>query len=119
MKHIDPNIIKIVSLLAEAKSALDEAFEKAKEYKEADADLAWHRECLQEEVDGLAKGEEWADEDSVAEARRKVADAEATHAALAAEVALLCKCLEDDLGSAGRVSDHYNGKVYPLGMKPL
>jgi len=112
MKQTDPNIIKIVSLLAESKSALDEAFEKAKEYQDIDQDLLWARECLQEELDGVAQGEEWADEDDLAKVEVK-------HALLAGELAVLCKNLEDSLGSAGRVSDHFNRKTYPLGMSPL
>lgn len=119
MKQTDTNIIKIVSLLSHSKQALDKVFEKAKEYQECDADLHWARECLQEELDGIASGEEWADEDSVSEAKEKLAKVEAEHIVLASELAVLCKSLEDDLGSAGRVSDHFNKKVYPLGMNPL
>ena len=119
MKQTDTNIIKIVSLLAESKDALDKAFDKANEYKECDADLHWARECLQEELDGIASGEEWADEDSVTEAKEKLAKVEVQHALLAGELAVLCKSLEDELGSAGRVSDHFNRKTYPLGMSPL
>lgn len=119
MKQTDPNIIKIVSLLAESKSALDEAFEKAKEYQDIDQDLLWARECLQEELDGVAQGEEWADEDSVTKAKEDLAKVEVKHALLAGQLAVLCKNLEDSLGSAGRVSDHFNRKTYPLGMSPL
>jgi len=119
MKYTDPNISKILSLLAESKHALDKVYEKAKEYAECDSDLRWARECLQEEVDGLAKGEEWAEEESVQQAKEKVEKVEAQHILLAAELATLSKSLEDDLGSAGRVSDHFNKKTYPLGMSPL
>jgi len=119
MKQTDPNIIKIVSLLAESKSALDYAFAKAKEYQDIDQDLLWARACLQEELDGVAKGEDWADKDSVAKAKDDLAKVEVKHALLAGELAVLCKSLEDDLGSAGRVSDHFNRKTYPLGMSPL
>jgi hypothetical protein len=119
MKQTDTNIIKIVSLLAHSKDALDKAFATAKEYQECDADLLWARECLQEELDGVASGEEWADEDSVTEAKEKLAKVEAEHILLAGRLAVLCKSLEDDLGSAGRVSDHFNKKTYPLGMSPL
>jgi hypothetical protein len=119
MKQTDPNIIKIVSLLAESKHALDKVFEVAKEYQECDQDLHWKRECLQEELDGVADGEDWADEDSVAQAKDDLAKVEVQHALLAGQLAVLCKSLEDELGSAGRVSDHFNKKEYPLGMKPL
>lgn len=119
MKQTDTNIIKIVSLLAHSKDALDKAFAKAKEYQECDQDLHWKRECLQEELDGIASGEEWADEDSVAKAKEDLAKVEVEHALLAGQLAVLCKSLEDELGSAGRVSDHFNRKTYPLGMSPL
>ena len=119
MKQTDTNIIKIVSLLAHSKDALDKAFDKAKEYQECDADLHWARECLREEVDGLATGEEWAEEESVQKAKADLEKVEAKHILLAAELATLAKSLEDNLGSAGRVSDHFNKKTYPLGMSPL
>ena len=119
MKQTDTNIIKIVSLLAHSKSALDEAFNKAKEYQDIDKDLRWARECLQEELDGIASGEAWADEDSVTKAKADLAKVEVKHLLLANELAVLCKSLEDGLGSAGRVSDHFNKKTYPLGMSPL
>jgi hypothetical protein len=119
MKYTDPNLPKILSLLAHSKEALDKVCEAADAYADCDADLKWARECLQEEVDGLATGEEWADEDSVQKAKADLEKIEAKHILLAAELATLAKSLEDGLGSAGRVSDHFNKKTYPLGMSPL
>lgn len=119
MKYTDPNLPKILSLLAHSKEALDKVCEAADAYADCDTDLKWARECLQEEVDGLATGEEWADEESLAKAKEDLAKVEAKHILLAAELATLAKSLEDGLGSAGRVSDHFNKKTYPLGMSPL
>ena len=119
MKYTDPNLPKILSLLAHSRGAMEKACEAADAYAECDSNLQWARECLQEEIDGLATGEEWADEDSVKEAKEKLEKVEAEHILLAAQFVTLAKSLEDDLGSAGRVSDHFNKKTYPLGLTPL
>lgn len=119
MEYTDPNLPKIISLLAHSRDAMEKVCEAADAYADCDKDLQWARECLQEELDGLAEGEEWADEESVKEAKEKLEKTEAQHILLAAELATLAKSLENDLGSAGRVSDHFNGKTYPFGMSPL
>jgi hypothetical protein len=119
MKYTDPNLPKILSLLAHSRGAMEKVCEAADAYADCDKDLQWARECLAEEVVGLAKGEEWADEDSVKKAKDDLEKVEAKHILLAATLATLAQNLESDLGSAGRVSDHFNKKTYPLGMSPL
>jgi chromosome segregation ATPase len=115
----DSNINKIVSFLASSKHSLDKALEKAKEYQDCDKDLKFYREDLEHELDLLNSKDEDGSQEVVDEAKRRLERVEADHILLASELAILCKTLEDDLSYAGRVSDHFNGKVYPLGMKPL
>lgn len=119
MKYTDPNINKVVALLAKSKSALDNAFEKALEYQECDQDLHRAREDVQDELDGQQAGEGEATPQSLAGALERLAKIEVRHTMLAGEVAALCRGLNDELGAAGRVSDHFEGKAYPFGMSPL
>jgi hypothetical protein len=119
MKHIDPNIDRIVGLLSKAKSALDETHRLAKEYQEVDADLARTKGYIADELELIESKDDSADPEALADYRKQAERIEAEHILLASELAISCKNLEDYLGYAGRVSDHFNGKVYPMGMKPL
>lgn len=115
----DSNINKIVSFLAASKHSLDKALEKAKEYQDCDKDLKFCRDELEYELDLLNSKDEDGSQEAVDEAKRRLEKVEAEHILLASEFAVICKGLEDDLSYAGRVSDHFNGRVYPLGMSPL
>ena len=119
MRYIDPNISKILSLLAASKQALDKAYEKAQEYAESDKDLRLAQETLESDLE-YQKDEPQIDwDDEVKRSKERLEREQVTNIQLAAEMAVLCKSLEDNLGSAGRVSDHFNKKQYPLGMSPL
>lgn len=118
-EHIDPNIDRIVGMLHRAKSALDETCRVAKEYAEVDSDLARNRLYLAYEVNLIINKDENANEEEANRYRNICEKLEAQHILLAGELAVRGKCLEDDLSYAVRVSDHFNGKKYPLGMSPL
>lgn len=119
MRYIDPNISKILSLLAHSKHALDKAYEKAQEYAESDKDVQHAQDMLESDLE-CQKDEPDVDYSSdIARSRTRLEREQVTNIQLAAELAVLCKSLEDELGSAGRVADHFNKKVYPLGMSPL
>ena len=119
MRYNDPNIAKILSLLAHAKHSLDKAYEKAQEYAESDKDVQHAKDTLESDLE-YQKDEPDIDWDAeVKRSKERLEREQVTNIQLAAELATLCKSLEDDLGSAGRVSDHFNGKKYPLGMSPL
>jgi hypothetical protein len=119
MRYTDPNIAKILSLLAYSKDALDKVYEKAQEYAESDKDVTLAQDMLESDLE-FQKDEPEMDHDAdIARSRARLEREQAANILLAAELATLCKSLEDNLGSAGRVSDHFNKKVYPLGMSPL
>lgn len=119
MKYIDPNISKILALLAESKHALDKVYEKAQEYAESDKDVTHAQDMLESDLECQAEEPDVDYAPDIARSRARLEREQAANILLAAELAVMCKNLEDELGSAGRVSDHFNGKVYPLGMSPL
>ena len=119
MKHIDPNIDRIVGLLSQAKSALDETHRLAKEYQEVDEDLARIKGYIADELELIESKDESADPVALANYRKQAERIEVEHILLAGQLALSAKTLEDYLGYAGRVSDHFNKKTYPFGMSPL
>ena len=119
MKQTDPNISRIVGLLSNAKSALDETHRLAKEYQEVDADLARIKGYIADELELIESKDDSADPEALAEYRKQAERIEVEHTLLAGQLASSAKTLEDYLGYAGRVSDHFNGKKYPLGMSPL
>ncbi len=119
MKYTDPKIAKILALLAHSKDALDKAYEKAQEYAESDKDVQHAQDMLESDLEYQKDEPEIDSADDIAKSRARLEREQANNLLLAAELATLCKSLEDDLGSAGRVSDHFNGKTYPLGMSPL
>lgn len=119
MRYTDPNISKILSLLARSKDALDKAYEKAQEYAESDKDVQHAQDMLESDLEFQKDEPDIDSSDDIDKSRARLEREQAANIILAAELATLCKSLEDDLGSAGRVSDHFNKKTYPLGMSPL
>jgi hypothetical protein len=111
---------KIVALLSESKHSLDKAHEAARNAVEARKEVSYHNWTLAEDI-ALAK-EEGLDPNTAPEVvrrRERLAETQAEYFKALETLTLYGKGLEDDLGSAGRVSDHFNGKKYPLGMSPL
>lgn len=109
---------KIINLLSESKHSLDKAHKAALEALEAKKDIGLY-ESMVEDDESFAKEEGENPERYAARSRERLAEAKRDYDKAMETLALYAKGLEDDLGSAGRVSDHFNGKQYPLGMSPL
>lgn len=114
----DHNINKIVNLLNRSKHALDAAYNAALEYQEAKKDIEHCESMLEDDLE-FAKEENENPEKYSARSRERLEIARLDADKAEKKLVDLGKSLEDELGSAGRVSDHFNGKVYPLGMSPL
>jgi hypothetical protein len=119
MRYNDPNISKILSLLANSKNALEKVYEKALEYADSDKDVTLAQDMLSSDLEYQRDEPDMDHAEDIAKSRARLEREQAANILLAAELATLCKSLEDDLGSAGRVSDHFNKKTYPFGMSPL
>lgn len=119
MRYNDPNIAKIISLLSHSKLALDAALEAAQEYAESDRDVTLGRDMLENDLEHQKDNPEMDCSADIERSKERLKEAEIQNIKTAAVLAVLAKNLENDLGHAGRVSDHFNKKVYPLGMSPL
>jgi len=109
---------KIINLLLSSKEHLDETLEATREHLEAVKDVASYEGMLQADID-FAKEEGVNADDEIARTKARLAEAIRERDKTLERLTTLGKSLEDYLGSAGRVSDHFNGKKYPLGMTPL
>jgi hypothetical protein len=111
---------KIVALLSESKHSLDKAHTAAVEAVEARKETSYYNWSLADDI--ATAREEGLNPDTAPEVvrtRERLAKSKADYFKALETLTLYAKGLEDDLGSAGRVSDHFNGKKYPLGMSPL
>ena len=109
---------KIINLLSESKHSLDKAHAAALEALEAKKDIDFYQGMLDDDI-SYAKEEGEDVEKYSARSKERLEEARRDYIKAMDTLTLYGKGLEDDLGSAGRVSDHFNGKVYPLGMSPL
>ena len=119
MRYIDPNIGKVINLLAQSKEALDATLEAAREYAEADKDVQFWQDALDNDLEYQKDNPDTDWKSEIESSQRNLDKAKAEYAKAAEVLRRLALNLDDNLGSAGRVSDHYKGKVYPLGMSPL
>ena len=109
---------KILNLLSESKHSLDKAHAAALEALEAKKDIDLYEGMVADDID-FAKEEGIDPDKESARSKERLEEARREYIKAMDTLTLYAKGLEDDLGSAGRVSDHFNGKVYPLGMSPL
>lgn len=109
---------KIINLLSESKHSLDKAHAAALEALEAKKDIDLYEGMVADDI-SFAKEEGLDADKESARSKERLEEARRDYIKAMDTLTLYAKGLEDDLGSAGRVSDHFNGKVYPLGMSPL
>lgn len=109
---------KIIGLLSESKHSLDKAHKAALDVQEALKDIKHYEEMVADDLE-YAKEEGEDPEAYSARSKERLEEARREYVQALDTLTLYGKGLEDDLGSAGRVSDHFNGKVYPFGMSPL
>lgn len=109
---------KIIALLSESKHSLDKAHTAALEALDARKDIDLYEGMVEDDI-SFAKEEGEDVEKYSARSKERLEEARRDYIKALDTLTLYGKGLEDDLGSAGRVSDHFNGKVYPLGMSPL
>ncbi len=115
--HIN-DLNKIIALLSESKHSLDKAHAAALEALEAKKDIDLYEGMVEDDL-SYAKEEGLDPDKESARSKKRLEEVRAEYAKAMETLALYGRGLEDDLGSAGRVSDHFNGKKYPLGMSPL
>lgn len=118
-RYDDKDLTKVLHLLAEAKHALDAACEAAEAYAEADEEVRHVREMIEDEKQYASENPDEDFTDEIRGLTERLERATATREKAKEEFVSHARTLDDELGSAGRVADHYNGKVYPFGMSPL